>query len=80
MQKDEIRSSAQVVLLEAARERRNFIAIAHADEDWQQTVASFALEGIVLTDDDAKRAGRVIAGDRSLAEVLEQVRESRRLR
>ncbi|GGC83420.1 hypothetical protein [Undibacterium terreum] len=47
MHKDKIRSKAQIVSLEAAWERSKFIAIAHEDEDWRQTVASFALEGIV---------------------------------
>ena len=40
---------------------------------WCQTRASFALSGIELTDDDAERAGRLLAGvisfERGLAEI-----------
>jgi len=50
-----------VFSLDAARERRKYINIANASEDWIQTKASFALEGIELTDDHAARAGRLIA-------------------
>lgn len=55
------------------RQWRKFIAIAHANEDWRQVAASFALEGIVLTDDDAERAGRMLAGEASEEELLAEV-------
>lgn len=50
-----------VLSLDVARDRRKYINIANASEDWIQTKASFALEGIELTDDHAARAGRLIA-------------------
>jgi hypothetical protein len=62
-------SVSMILSWETARVRRQYIALAQANEDWQQVAASFALEGIVLTDDDAERAGRVLAGDLSLEEV-----------
>lgn len=55
------------------RQWRKFIAIAHANEDWRQVAASFALEGIRLTDDDAARAGRLLAGEASVDDVLAEV-------
>ena len=68
--------SANVVALDAVRERRAFIALAHADEHWCQTRASFALSGIALTDDDAERAGRLLAGVVSLDEMYAEIRRS----
>ncbi len=69
-----------ILSLEAARVRRQYIAIAHACEHWQQVAASFALEGIVLTDDDAERAGRIFAGECSVDEVLAEVVAAHRAR
>jgi hypothetical protein len=62
-----------VISLEAARVRRQYIALARANAHWQQVAASFALEGIVLTDDDAERAGRIFAGTCSVDEALAEV-------
>ncbi|GGC87127.1 hypothetical protein [Undibacterium terreum] len=76
MQKDEIRSCGPVVSLEDIRLRRYYIALANADEDWQQTRACFALEGITLSDDDAERAGRLIASDQALEQALQEVRSA----
>jgi len=53
--------TAAVHSLDAARERRYYIAVAHGSEAWLETKASFALSGMALTDDDAERAGRMIA-------------------
>ncbi|KRB85145.1 hypothetical protein [Noviherbaspirillum sp. Root189] len=58
--------TANVFALDAARERRKYIAIAEANEHWIQTKACFALSGIELTDDHAERAGRLIADDLTL--------------
>ena len=66
--------AGKVVSLDAVRQRRAFIARAHADEHWCQTKASFALSGIELTDDDAERAGRLLAGVISLEEVYAEIR------
>jgi hypothetical protein len=65
--------AGNVVSLDAARQRRAFIALAHADEHWCQVRASFALSGIELTDDDAERAGRVIAGVITYEEAREEI-------
>jgi len=62
-----------VISLDAERGRRHDIALALANEDWQQTVACFALEGLPATDEDAGRAGRVIAGALTLEQALAQV-------
>ena len=63
----------KVVSLDAARHRRAFIALAHADAHWCQVRASFALSGIELTDDEAERAGRVIAGVITYEEAREEI-------
>jgi hypothetical protein len=65
--------SAKVVSLDAVRQRRALIALAHADAHWRQVRASFALSGIELTDDDAERAGRVIAGVITYEEAREEI-------
>ena len=70
------KQSCAVVSLDAERDRRKYIAIAYADENWQQTKASFALSDIALTDEDAERAGRIIAGvmtmDEASADILKK--------
>jgi hypothetical protein len=66
--------AGKVVSLDAVRQRRAFIALAHADEHWCQTKASFALSGIELTDEDAERAGRLLAGAISFEEGLAEIR------
>lgn len=63
--------AATVHSLDVARERRFYITVAQENEAWLETKASFSLSGIELTDDDAERAGRMIAcylpGHRSLS-------------
>ena len=71
--------AGNVVSLDAVRQRRAFIALAHADEHWCQTRASFALSGIELTNDDAERAGRLLAGVISLEEVYAEIRREARV-
>ncbi len=70
------KSAGNVVSLDAVRQRRAFIALAHADWDWCQVRASFALSGIELTDDDAERAGRLLAGAISFEEGLAEIRRA----
>ena len=70
---DAMSRAGEVVSLDTARRRRHYIAIAHASESWADTVASFALSGIELTDDDAERAGRVIAGESTLEQVQAEI-------
>ncbi len=73
---DEVNQAGNVVSLDAARRRRKFIDIASASESWVQTKASFALSGIELDDDDAERAGRLLAGVVSLEEVYAEIRRA----
>ena len=70
----------QLMSLNAMRERRQFIPLANADDDWRQTRACFASARVVVTDDDAERAGRVIAGDKTLGLALQDVRSLRLVR
>ena len=65
--------SATVVpasVLEERRQRRAWIALAWADEAFQQTAASFALSDVVVTDEQALRHGQVLSGVKSHEEVL----------
>jgi hypothetical protein len=66
--------AGNVVSLDAVRQRRSFIALAHADEHWCQVRSSFALSGIELTDDDAARVGRLLAGAVTYEEALVEMR------
>lgn len=54
-------STATVTSLDAARQRRYYIELANNHPAWQQIAASWALEGIIVTDDNAEQAGRMIA-------------------
>jgi hypothetical protein len=74
MRANEMNQAGDVVLLDVARERRRFIDLANANENWIQTVASFALEGIALTDDNAERAGRLLSGAITLEQGYEEIR------
>jgi hypothetical protein len=67
-------ASADVVSLDAVRQRRHHIDLANADPEWQQAKAPFASEGIELTDDNAEQAGRMIAGHATYAHVLQEIR------
>ena len=50
------------------------IAIALADEHWQQTTSSFALKSLSVSLDDCERAGRVIAAQLTVEQAVDQVR------
>lgn len=56
-----------------ARRRLRYIALANANPAWLETVASFRLSGIKVTEHQAVRAGRMIAGDVSLKEVCDEI-------
>ena len=73
MQTNETQQIATVISLAAVRDGRRFIALALADEDYLQTRASFALSGIDLTDVDAERAGRVIAGVLTVDQIRDEI-------
>lgn len=68
--------SAMVVpasVLEERRQRRAWIALAWADEDFMQTAASFALSDIGVAEEQALRHGQVLAGVKSHDEVLAEM-------
>jgi hypothetical protein len=67
--------SAEIFSLDAARKRRYYIELARANEDWIQTCASFAIEGIYPTDDDAEHAGRLISGDATFEQLAQELRD-----
>jgi hypothetical protein len=48
--------------------------LAEQDPDYRQVKASFALEGIDLTNEDAERAGRFLSGEISLEQGLDEIR------
>lgn len=72
---DESIHTAEILSLDQARKRRYYIELARANFDWQQTVASCAIEGMEPTDDDAERAGRMIAGDATADQIVQELRE-----
>jgi hypothetical protein len=67
-------STADIVSLDAARQRRHYIDLANAHEAWQEIKASWALEGIEVNDGNAERAGRMIAGDITFAQLVSDLR------
>jgi hypothetical protein len=71
-------NTAAVASLDAARQRRHYIDLARAHPAWQEIAASWALEGIAMTDDDAEHAGRMIAGDASYEQVVQEIRAKHR--
>jgi hypothetical protein len=75
MHNDEISRSGNVVSLDVARQRRRHIALAQSDEDFRAVAASFALSGIDITNTDAERAGRVLAGLISYDQAVEEIRQ-----
>ncbi|MBC3809236.1 hypothetical protein H8K52_18000 [Undibacterium seohonense] len=76
MKNNEIAHTANIITLKTLRERRFYLALAHADEHWQQTTASFRLEELHATENDAERAGCVIAGVWTLEQAIEDVRRA----
>jgi hypothetical protein len=67
-------ATAIVVSLDAARQRRYYIDLANSHWAWQEVKASWALEGIHVNDDNAEQAGRMIAGNATLAQIVTEVR------
>lgn len=68
-------SNSNVISLDAERQRRRFISMAHADENFSAVAASFALSGIDLANTEAERAGRVLAGLISIDQAVEEIRQ-----
>ena len=71
-----IEHRSNIIALANERERRRAIAIALADEHWQQTTVSFALENLSVSLEDCERAGRVIAGQLTVEQAIAQVRRT----
>jgi len=69
------KSSSDIVSLDAARQRRYYIELANANASWNQTKASFALEGIEASDDDAASAGRMIAGHATCDQIQQELHD-----
>jgi len=66
-------ATADTVSLDAARQRRHYIDLANAHPEWKQVKASFAIEGIELGDDNAVDAGRMIAGDITYTQFINEL-------
>jgi len=49
------------------------IAVANNNPGWQQIKASFALEGIELTDDDSEIVGRFLSGEITFEEGIAEI-------
>lgn len=67
-------ATADIVSLDAARQRRHYIDLANAHPAWLEIKASWALSGIDLGDDSAAAAGRMIAGDITYEKLLSEFR------
>ena len=52
----------QIIDLAGERERRHYIGVAEQSNLWKLMVATFAPAGRQISDDDAERLGRHIAG------------------
>lgn len=70
MKNNQIAPTANIITIKTLRERRFNLALAHADEHWQQTTANFRLEGLHATENEAERTGRVIAGVSTLEQAI----------
>lgn len=76
MKNNEIERRGNIIALANERQRRRAIDIALADEHWQQTTASFALEGLSVSLDDCERVGRVIARQWTVEQAISHVRRT----
>lgn len=59
--------------IDKARRKRRYVALARASPAWIETVASFHLSGIDVTDRQTVLAGRMIAGEVSFKEVCDEI-------
>jgi hypothetical protein len=50
-----------------------YIKLARRDTTWQNTVASFAIEGMTITIENEIIAGKMISGDISLAQAIRHI-------
>lgn len=61
-------------IIEATMTRDEYIALARDNSTWQEIAASWALEGISISDDNDEIAGRMIAGELTLDEATVEIR------
>jgi len=61
-------------MMAARCERRRYIALAHASDDWQQMNASLAFAGVDLNESNAEIIGRMIANEMTLQEAQRAIR------
>lgn len=54
----------------------DYISIARNDSTWQQIAASFAIEGLKVTEENEVIAGKMIAGEIDLADAIRMIRAS----
>jgi len=59
------------------RTDEEFIALAKADPTWHEVVASFAISGMILTDENALIAGKLIVGEIDINDAKRIVAERR---
>ena len=52
----------------------DYIATARNDSTWREIEASFAIEGMQMTDDNLVVAGKMIAGEIDLREAMRMIR------
>lgn len=52
----------------------DYIEIARNDSTWREIAASFAIEGMVMTEENEVVAGKMIAGEISLPEAVKLIR------
>lgn len=53
-----------------------YIDIARNDSTWREIAASFAIEGMEMSEDNEIVAGKMIAGEISLAEAIKIIRKN----
>lgn len=74
MKNNENDLTADIITLKTLRKRRFYVELAQADVHWQETIASFKLEGLYAAKENAERVGRMIAGVWTLEQAIEDVR------
>lgn len=65
---------AKIFDITAEIKKRRDIQRANADENWQQIKASFALSDIALDATDDELSGRLLSGELTLEQVLNEIK------
>ena len=53
-----------------------YIELARRDSTWREIVASFAIEDMMLTEENEIIAGKLISGDIEMAEAIRLIRQN----